>query len=77
MAEHYDPHSGKKVNLELINYQMQELKSMFEKLDKKLDDKTVSRIEFELRMGRVEKLLYGAGALALVAIGQAILNVII
>lgn len=75
MDEHFDQGTGKKVNLELINYQIQELKGMFQKLDQKLDEKVVTRTEFELRVGRVEKLLYGAIGLALVGIVKAILDI--
>lgn len=55
------------VDLNVLSYKLDELKKGFEKLEGKMDDKLVPRTEFEQRVSRLEKLVYGCVSVILLA----------
>lgn len=68
---------GKNINIGLLIYKMDEMAKHIDTIEKKLDEKTVGRTEFELRVGRVEKLVYGALGIGVLAIGKELVELVI
>lgn len=56
-----------KIDLNVLNYKIDELKEGFKVMTQKMDDKLVPRTEFELRVSRIEKLVYGCVGVILLA----------
>lgn len=66
-----------KINLELIDFKISSLVNKVDQMQLKLDNGFVERIEFELRTGRLEKIVYGmVGTILLVVVG-AIISLVI
>ncbi len=64
-----------RVDLNLINYKLGELQSDFKDLKSQIstDSSTrVTRVEFELRVGRLEKIVYSMVAFILMAVLSAV-----
>lgn len=72
-----DEHSKKKVNLELIDYKITALQSQMTHMESTINKQMVSRSEFDLRVGRLEKIVYGMVTLVLVAVVGALLTLVI
>lgn len=66
-----------KINLELIDFKISTLVTKVDSMQKQLENGFVERIEFELRTGRLEKIVYGmVGTILLVVVG-AIISLVI
>lgn len=64
--------SQQPLNRELLEYKLNEIQARLNSIDIKLDSQVVLRPEFELRVGRLEKLTYGTIGLALTALASTI-----
>lgn len=66
-----------KINLELINYKLSSLGQKIDAMQRTIESSMVSRVEFELRMGRVEKIVYGLVGSVLLAVLGAVVSLVI
>lgn len=65
------------VNLELIDFKLDSLSREVEDLKHTIENQMVTRTEFELRVGRIEKLVFGMVGLILTGVLGAVLTLIL
>lgn len=66
--------SEEKINLELINYKIDTMSKEIIGLREGIENKSVSKVEFNLRVGRLEAIVYGVVGVMGFAIVGAIIN---
>lgn len=71
---HEDP---PKINLELVVYKIDEVAAKVDVIQKRIENGFVERIEFELRTGRLEKLVYGMVGVILLAVVGALISLVV
>lgn len=63
--------------LQRIDDELAEVKRDTQEIKKRLENAYVSRIEFDLRVGRLEKIVYGLVATVLVSVVGAIMALVL
>lgn len=71
---HEDP---PKINLELVVYKIDEVAKAVDVIQKRMENGFVERVEFELRTGRLEKLVYGMVGVILLAVVGALISLVV
>lgn len=66
-----------KINLELVVYKIDEVAKAVDVIQKRIENGFVERVEFELRTGRLEKLVYGMVGVILLAVVGALISLVI
>ena len=66
-----------KVNLELLNYKLDQLQKDIGDVQDTIKEQMVSRSEFEIRVGRIEKIVFGLIGMILVAFLGALIALVI
>jgi len=68
---------GQKVNLELIDFKISSLTDKIDGMQRQLEVSFVQRVEFELRTGRIEKIVYGLVSTVLLAVIGGVLSLVL
>lgn len=68
---------GQKVNLELIDFKISSLTEKIDGMQRQLEVSFVQRVEFELRTGRIEKIVYGLVSTVLLAVVGGVLSLVL
>lgn len=68
---------GQKVNLELIDFKISSLTEKIDGMQRQLEVSFVQRVEFELRTGRIEKIVYGLVSTVLLAVIGGVLSLVL
>lgn len=68
---------GQKVNLELIDFKISSLTDKIDGMQRQLEVSFVQRVEFELRTGRIEKIVYGLVSTVLLAVVGGVLSLVL
>lgn len=77
MNARHPQEDGQKVNLELIDFKISSLTDKIDGMQRQLEVSFVQRVEFELRTGRIEKIVYGLVSTVLLAVIGGVLSLVL